>query len=107
MYAEIQNCRNYEEFKVLVDGLDENSFEDLHHQIMEAGPNAVVDRVAAYHFPADGPQNLVPIVTDTDGNCFCQAVSRSLFGTEEEYNMLWMRVIIKCVKNKQLHLSSV
>ena len=79
MYAEIQKCRNYEELEVLVDSLDENSFEDLHHQIMAAGPDAVVDGVAAYHFPSDGMQNLVPIVTDTDGNCFCRAISRSLF----------------------------
>ena len=48
MYAEIQKCRNYEELEVVVDSLDENSldensFEDLHHQIMAAGPDAVVD----------------------------------------------------------------
>ena len=47
-------------------------------------------------------QNLKPIVTDKDGNCFCWAVSRSLFGTEEEYNMLWIKIVIECVKNKQL-----
>ena len=57
--------------EVLVDSLDESSFEDLHCPIMAAGPDAVVEPVATYHFPSDGPKNLVPIVTDTDGNCFC------------------------------------
>ena len=66
----MQKCRNYEGMEVLVDSLDESSFEDLHHPIMAAGPDAVVDRVATYHFPSDGLKNLVPIVTDTDGNCF-------------------------------------
>ena len=88
IYAEIQKCRNYEEIEVLVDSLDKSSFEDLHCPIIAAGPDAVVDPVATYHFLADGLKNLVHIVTDTDGICFCQAVSRSLFGTEEEYNML-------------------
>ena len=92
--------------EVLVDSFDESSFEDLHHPIMVAGPDAVLDLVATYHFPSYGPKNLVPIVTDTDGNCFCQAVSRSLFGTEEEYNMLQMRTIIKCIKNKQLYIDN-
>ena len=56
--------------EVLVDSLDESSFEYLHGPIMAAGTDAVVDPVATYHFPSDGPKNLVPIVTDTDGNCF-------------------------------------
>ena len=43
MYAEIQKCRNYEELEVLVDSLDENSFEDLHYQIMATDLDAVVD----------------------------------------------------------------
>ena len=102
----MQKCRNYEGMEVLVDSLDESSFEDLHHPIMAAGPDAVVDRVATYHFPSDGLKNLVSIVTDTDGNCFCRAVSRGLFGTEEEYNMLWMRIIIECIKNKQLYIDN-
>ena len=84
--------------EVLVDSLDESSFEYLHGPIMAAGTDAVVDPVATYHFPSDGPKNLVPIVTDTDGNCFFQATSRSLIGTEEEYNMLCMRIAIKCAK---------
>ena len=71
IYAEIQKCRHFEELEVLVYSLDESSFDDLHHPIMPAGRDAVVDPIAAYHFPADGPKNIVPIVTDTDGNCFC------------------------------------
>ena len=59
IYAEIQKCRNYEEMEVLVDSLDESNFEDLHHPIMAAGPDAVVDPVATYHFPSDGLKNLV------------------------------------------------
>ena len=34
IYAEVQKCRNYEEMEVLVDSLDESSFEDLHRPIM-------------------------------------------------------------------------
>ena len=70
-HAEIQKCRNFEELEVLVDSLVESSFDDLHHPIMPAGRDAEVDPIATYHFPADGPKNLAPIVTDTDGNCFC------------------------------------
>ena len=92
IYAEIQKCRNFEELEVLVDSLDESSFDDLHHPIMPAGRDAVVDPIATFHCPADGSKNLVPIITDTNGNSFCQAVSRSLFGTEEEYNILQMRI---------------
>ena len=106
MYAEIQKCRNFDKLEVQIDSLDESSFDDLHYLIMPAGRDAEVDPIAAYHFPADGPKSLIPIVTDTDGNCFCQAVSRSLFGTEEEYNMLQMRIVIKCIKNKQLYLDN-
>ena len=102
-YEGIQKCRNFEELEVLVDSFDESSIDDLHHPIMPAGRDSVVDPIAANQFPADGLKNLVPIVTDTDGNCFCQVVSRSLFGTEEEYNMLQMRIVIECVKNKQLY----
>ena len=65
IYAEIQKCRNYEEMEVLVDSLDESRFEDLHHPIMAAGPDAVVDPVATYHFPSDGPKNLVQIQMGT------------------------------------------
>ena len=36
----------------------------------------------------------------------CRAVSRSIFGTEEEYNMLRMRIVIECVKNKQLYFDN-
>ena len=106
IYTEIQKCRNFEELEVLVDSLDESSFDDLHCPIMPAGRDAVVDPFAAYHFPADGPKNLILIVTDTDGNCFCRAVSGSLFGTEEEYNMLQMRIVIKCIMNKQSYLDN-
>ena len=106
IYAEMQKCRNYEELEVLVDSLDESRFEDLYHSIRNAGPDAVIGCVAVYHYPTDGPKNLTPIETDTDGNCFCQAVRRSIFGTEEEYNMLRMRIVIECIKNKQLYFDN-
>ena len=106
IYAEMQKCRNYEELEVLVDSLDESRFEDLHCAIRNAGLDAVIDHVAVYYYPTDGPKNLVPIKTDIDGNCFCQAVSRSIFGTEEEYNMLRMRIVIECITYKQLYFDN-
>ena len=83
MDEEMQHCSNYEDLEFLVDGLDESRFEDLHLTIMEAGPDAEIDQVVAYHYPRDGLKNLFPMKTDTDGKCFICAVSRCIFGTEE------------------------
>ena len=65
-----KNAEIFEKLEVLVDSLDESSFDDLHHPIMPAGRDAVVDPIATYHFPADGPKNLIQIIWIQMGTVF-------------------------------------
>ena len=45
----------------------------------------VVDRIALSFLPEDAPEGLIPIVCGSDGNCFCRAISRLIYGNEDHH----------------------
>ena len=63
-----------------------------------------IDQIAQYFKPTDIPQDLIPVVTEADGNCFPRAVSRCMFGTEERHLEIRMRIVLEAVVNKDIYL---
>ena len=64
-----------------------------------------VDRIALSFLPEDAPEGLVPIICGSDGNCFCRAISRLIYGNEDHYMEIRVRIVIEAVRKKQLHLN--
>ena len=64
-----------------------------------------VDRVAQSEIPLDGPTFLTAVFTQGDGNCLCQALSKSFFNTDEFHEEIRVRIIIEGILNKDKDLS--
>ena len=65
----------------------------------------VVDRIALSFLPEDAPEGLIPIVCASDGNCFCRAISRLIYGNEDHHMEIRVRIVKEAVRRKLLHLN--
>ncbi|MCG8626436.1 MAG: hypothetical protein MJE68_31110, partial [Proteobacteria bacterium] len=64
-----------------------------------------VDRIALSFLPEDAPEGLIPIVCGSDGNCFCRAISRLIYGDESHHIEIQIRIVREAVRRKQLYLN--
>ena len=64
-----------------------------------------VDRIALNFLPEDAPEGLIPIICGSDGNCFCRAVSRLIYGNEDHYMEIRVRIVIEAVRRKPFYLN--
>ena len=64
------------------------------------------DPVAMHFFPNDLPPNVVPTHTLGDGNCFPQALSNVVFGTQNRHVKIRVQLVFKAVLNEQFYLSN-
>ena len=59
-----------------------------------------IDEVDWNFFPSDGPEDMYPIQTYGDGNCFPHAISKLVFGEETSHYEIHARIIVAGVVNE-------
>ena len=65
----------------------------------------LIDARATASIPSDAPKNVDAIKTTPDGNCFCRAVSRAMWGDEGRHLEVRTRIIVEGVVNKKKYLN--
>ena len=63
-----------------------------------------IDKTAKFLYPDDAPTGLEPIVTFGDGSCLPRAVARCVFGDEEKFREIRVRIIVDAVLNSSHYL---
>ena len=63
-----------------------------------------IDNIAQNDIPADGPRNLIAVLTDRDGNCLGRSVSKSFFNVDKHHLELRADMIIEGIVNKDRYL---
>ena len=104
IFAEIENLNTFTSLQEYFNNIDENEFPSLVKPIKSVKRNVKIDRVAHFSMLNDAPKNLVPVHTVGDGNCLPRAVSTSVFGNESKHREIRLRILMECVKNKQIYL---
>ena len=64
-----------------------------------------LDKTALIFRPNDAPEGRFPIHCGSDGNCFCRAISRLIYGNEDHHREIRIRIAIEAVTNKNLYLN--
>ena len=77
----------------------------LHRKYKQDRYDVICDTAKDF-YPADHPQNFVPIFTVGDGNCFTRAVSHALFGTENKHIETRMRIVYAAVMKEDLFITN-
>ena len=106
IFAEISNLNTFRCLEEYFDNLTACEFESLVQPIKIMPRNVEIDQVAKFSMPSDCPNNLVPVVTQGDGNCFPRAISRSLFGNESKHREIRLHILIECIQNKHYYLDN-
>ena len=98
---------NFNTYQSLERGIDELQLSSMTTilvvDILLSGD--VVDDIALVFCPEDGPERMVPIKCLGDGNCFCRAISRLIYGNEDHHVEIRVRIVEEAVKRKHLYLN--
>ena len=101
---ELKQCRTCDEIVAIV---RKHKLTPLQHRRKYRQTlNDRIDHIAQHFMPADLPANFIPIVTLGLGNCFSHALLHALFGTQNKYVKIRVRLVFKAVLNEDLHLSN-
>ena len=64
----------------------------------------MLDYVALHHLPANAPDSFAPIKISGDGNCFPRCLSYLVYGIENNYVEMRIRIVTEGVLNKGHYL---
>ena len=63
-----------------------------------------IDDIALHFLPKYSPTGYLPVKNFGDGNCFAQAISQFLYGTESHHLEVRIRIVLEAARNKHLYL---
>ena len=95
----LKKYRSYRQYTQLKANILKNSLPRPVTSMKDTMSNEdILDAVAQYFYPPDGPQGYYPVYTYGDGNCLPRALSHLFYGTPENYDEVRCRIIEAGVK---------
>ena len=65
-----------------------------------------LDKIAHKALHTDAPQNVIPVVTLGDGNCFPRSLSIAAFGDDSRHVEIRSKIVMESVLHKDMYLSN-
>ena len=96
-------CTDFKQLEVAVATIKEPPLiaSHIHNTYSECN---LIDDITLHFLPSDSPSGYLPVRNFGDGNCFAQASSQFIYGTEDHHLEVSIRIVLEAVINKQLYL---
>ena len=96
-------CTDFKQLEVAVATIKEPPLiaSHIHNTFSDCN---LIDDIALHFLLSDSPSGYLPVRNFGDGNCFAQAISQFIYGTEDHHLEVRIRIILEAVRNKQLYL---
>ena len=100
---QLLECANFKQLEAAVATIKEPPLirRQVHNTFSECN---VIDDIALHFLPKDSPTGYLPVKNFGDCNCFAQAISQFLYGTENYHLEVRIRIVLEAVRNKYLYL---
>ena len=103
----LKDCCSLEEFGRMVAALEDSGLRSLPELDIPSFDSKVhnldeIARLERHIYPED----MEPIHTEGDGNCFCRALSLACFGTDKHHRQLRARIAMEGYKNMKKYLTN-
>ena len=105
LQQEIMNCRNFQELKQFATIRCLANIFPIHNNVQQVRRGHRLDEVAQYEMNqcTDAP-NLIPISIFGDGNCLPRTLSTGIFGSDNQYIEMRLRILIEGVLHTERYL---
>ncbi|KAK7460746.1 hypothetical protein BaRGS_00038824 [Batillaria attramentaria] len=106
LQRDLLRCKTYQEIEEVV-----ACYKDLPYSLPAEFPQTVVDvggivdSTALNLRPDSVP--LYPVETGADGNCLPRALSRLVYGNEQQHNEMRCRIVMELVQNRQCYVQGL